>query len=255
MAAVKEQVHGAFSSHIPDLSLGAVRLVLCGREVTQSDNSMTVAEKAIQPNTRLLFVYQPLELTWDPDKSRQVVIDASGLRVRPLDSVCRKLKYAVTGQPLPTQGRYFWEITIHHRLGCYDSIGVVKGTYSKGCRLGTTATGWAVRVYGVHTGAEHFGAIHANNHKDFYRSWKQGDRVGVLYCAAAKSLTYFCNGKLLGTPFTNLEGGDLYPCVEICHLGSMTAKFGIPPPPTPPHPPPPASSSPPPPSSSSPPPP
>jgi hypothetical protein len=34
-------------------------------------------------------------------------------------------------------------------------------------------------------------------------------------------LSYFRNGKFLGTPFEEVTG-ELYICLEMCHLGSFT---------------------------------
>ena len=93
-------------------------------------------------------------------------------------------------------------------------------------RLGESNTGWGVRCYGTHVAGEHFGAVHAGQHMPFYKNWKIYDVIGVRYDTAQRSLTYFVNGRELGTPFTNVEG-EIYPCVELCHVGSMTAKFSF----------------------------
>ena len=42
----------------------------------------------------------------------------------------------------------------------------------------------------------------------------------MLYNPYRKEVSYFQNGGLVGTAFTNVEGEDLYVCLEICHLGS-----------------------------------
>ncbi len=36
-----------------------------------------------------------------------------------------------------------------------------------------------------------------------------------------RQMSYFRNKKFLGTPFDNVEG-DLFICLELCHLGSFT---------------------------------
>jgi hypothetical protein len=48
------------------------------------------------------------------------------------------------------------------------------------------------------------------------------DKIGMLYNPVKKSLSYFVNGKFVGTPFHNVEG-ELYVCLEVCHHGSFSA--------------------------------
>merc|ERR1711957_235222 len=108
-----------------------------------------------------------------------------------------------------------------HTLGCFDAVGVVNGHMEQNVRLGQTERGWGVRMYGNHSSTEHYGCMHNNEHQPFYRDWTPGDRIGLLYRPSLQTLSVYRNGFYLGTPFTNVHGA-IYPCVEMCHVGSMT---------------------------------
>jgi hypothetical protein len=43
----------------------------------------------------------------------------------------------------------------------------------------------------------------------------------MMYNPFKKTLSFYVNGKYLGTPFENVDG-DLYVCLEVCHTGSFT---------------------------------
>lgn len=163
-------------------------------------------------------------MEWDPEKCSGLTVFRDGLALCPTDKECGRNKWCMTTIPFPPHGSHYIEITLNHTQGCFDAIGVVNKKYEHGSRLGETSSSWAIRCHGQHSSKEHYGAIHANEHKDFFRDWSRGDRVGMKYDARAKSLTFYHNGTDLGTPFTNVEG-ELYPCVEMCHLGVMTANF------------------------------
>ena len=45
-------------------------------------------------------------------------------------------------------------------------------------------------------------------------------KIGCLYNPFREKLSYFVNGKFIGTSFSNVSG-DLFICLEICHLGSF----------------------------------
>jgi hypothetical protein len=47
------------------------------------------------------------------------------------------------------------------------------------------------------------------------------DRIGLLYDAQNRSISFYRNGKFLGTPFRNVEGA-LFVCLEACHAGSFS---------------------------------
>ena len=153
------------------------------------------------------------------------------MTVSPRQKVCTKYKFATTSSPLPAFGRHYWEVRWTHARGCYDSIGLVAGQYTQGRRLGQEATSWAVRLYGNHSGHEHYGAVHDDRHQDFFKQWQAGDRVGLLLDVPAKTLSVYRNGQKLGTPFANVQGAQLYPCVELCHAGAVVANFNATPPP------------------------
>jgi hypothetical protein len=43
--------------------------------------------------------------------------------------------------------------------------------------------------------------MHNGIHKEFFDEWEASDRIGVLYDPIAGSISYYRNGKYLGTPF------------------------------------------------------
>jgi len=43
----------------------------------------------------------------------------------------------------------------------------------------------------------------------------------MLYNPQKKTISYYCNGKYLGTPFENVEG-ELFVCLEVCHTGAFS---------------------------------
>ena len=87
-------------------------------------------------------------------------------------------------------------------------------------RNGENADGWAVRLYGDHSANGFNGSIHNSVWESFFNSWEPNDKIGILYNPLKKELSYFQNGKFLGTPFKNVEG-DLYVCLEVCHIGTF----------------------------------
>jgi len=163
-------------------------------------------------------------MKWDPRKCAMLKILPDGLTVEPATKTCGKYKYVMTDIPFPKNGLFYWEIIMSHQGGCNDAIGVVNGKYSPAQRLGANANSWAVRVPGQTGTGDAIGAWHNNKNNDFFKGWSAGDRIGLLFDTRKASLTYYRNGTFIGTPFTNVRG-DIYPCLEMCHLGSMRANF------------------------------
>ena len=63
--------------------------------------------------------------------------------------------------------------------------------------------GWALRLYGG-SDKEYNGAVHNGENNDFYNEWVTDDRIGIFFNPVKKELSYFRNGKFLGTPFKNV---------------------------------------------------
>jgi len=163
-------------------------------------------------------------MKFDAKKScPSVIISSDGMSVSPKDKNCGAGKMAMTNVPYPKFGTHYFEILIDHERGCNDAIGVVHKQIEIGSRLGENKTSWGVRVHGPSANNQQYGAVHVS-HKDFFKDWQKNDRVGVKFDARKKTLSYYRNGKFLGTPFTDVEG-EIYPCVEICHGGSLVANF------------------------------
>lgn len=152
-----------------------------------------------------------------------VTISSDGMSVSPKVKTCGPAKMAITNVPYPKFGVHYFEVTLDHIQGCNDAVGVVHKKLEFGTRLGDNKTSWAVRVYGSSTNTSQYGAVHGTQ-KDFFKDWAKNDRIGVKFDAKKKTLSYYQNGKYLGTPFTNVEG-EIYPAVEICHVGSLVANF------------------------------
>ncbi len=133
-----------------------------------------------------------------------------------ITSGCLTTKYVLSNEVIPSTPCYF-EIKKNHTNGCYDSFGVC--TRKTNARNGTTREGWAVRLYGDHSDLSFNGQIHDNQQKKFYDDWGENCNIGIFYNPLKKSMSYFKNGKFIGTPFDNVEG-ELYICLEVCHKGS-----------------------------------
>jgi len=163
-------------------------------------------------------------MKFSPRKSSSsVIISSDGMSVSPKEKSCGRGKVAVTNVPYPKFGVHYFEVTMDHIQGCNDAVGVVK-ELKVDSRLGEYSDSWAIRVYGVTTDQQRYGAIHENQHKEFFKDWRKGDRIGVKYDAKKKTLSYYQNDKFVGTPFTNVSG-EIYPALEVCHGGSLTANF------------------------------
>jgi len=180
------------------------------------------------PFERQMYVASA-NMKWDRKKSALLTIHPDGLTVEPTSKSCGRYKYVTTDVAFPKTGVFYWEITISHTGGCYDCVGVVNGKYTATQRLGTNANGWGVRVYGSSTSQDQTGAWHNNKYSDFSKVWTAGDRIGLLYNTRMGHLSYYRNGAFIGTPFTNVKG-DIFPCLEMCHIGTMKANFRAAPP-------------------------
>lgn len=123
----------------------------------------------------------------------------------------------MTKEKLPGFGAHYWELEKSHTNGCYDSMGLCR-QYKQ--RTGESDDSWTVRLYGSHSDLSFTGAWHNNQGTKFYDQWKAGDHIGMLYNASQGTLSYFVNGKYIGTPFKNVLP-DCYFIVEGCHLGSF----------------------------------
>jgi hypothetical protein len=88
-------------------------------------------------------------------------------------------------------------------------------------RNGEDREGWALRLHGQNKESSFSGLMHDGKSNPFHSDWKVDDKIGMLYNPIKKTLSYYCNGVLLGTPFTDLEG-ELFVCVETCHLGAFS---------------------------------
>lgn len=77
-------------------------------------------------------------------------------------------------------------------------------------------------MYGSHGDKSFTGKIHNGVNGDFFDKWEANCRVGILYNPFKKTLSYFHNGKFIGTPFDNVVcDKELYVCLECCHHGSF----------------------------------
>lgn len=92
----------------------------------------------------------------------------------------------------------------NHTAGCYDSFGICTERVD-GVRNGTTKNGWAVRLYGQHGDKTFTGKIHDNDSENFHDTWTDKSKVGILYNPFKKTLSYFDDGKFVGTAFTGVE--------------------------------------------------
>ena len=84
--------------------------------------------------------------------------------------------------------------------GCYDSIGLCLKK-EKSIRNGQDENGWALRLHGEDKSSSYTGLMHKGVHKKFFDEWEVDDRIGVLYDPLGASISYYRNGKYLGTPF------------------------------------------------------
>lgn len=188
----------------------------------QQSNVSTVGGFCTHPRQA---TFKGERMRFDIKKSTTLVtISSDGMSVSSVDKACGAMKMAITNVPYPKFGIHYFEVTLDHTHGCNDAVGVVHKKLDMLNRLGDTKTSWAVRVHGPSTKNQEYGAVHARKHSDFFKDWEKGDRIGVKFDVKKKTLTYYQNGKFLGTPFTNVEG-EIYPAVEVCHAGSLTANF------------------------------
>lgn len=166
-----------------------------------------------------------VRMKFDPKRScTTVIISSDGMSVSPKEKKCAPGKLAITNVPYPKFGVHYFEVFIDHERGANDAVGVVHKKIENGTRLGETKNSWGVRVSGMIGNPQNYGSVHGGAHKEFFKDWVKNDRVGVKFDARKKTLSYYRNGKFLGTPFTNVEG-EIYPCVEICDHGSLVANF------------------------------
>jgi len=219
----------------PLMTTEELAMIVSPTELISSDDLIAIFTYASshQMNVGTVGVYctHPRQATFKGERmkfcrrksSSSVTISSDGMSVSPKEKACGRGKVAVTNVPYPKFGVHYFEVTMDHIQGCYDAVGVVNKELKLESRLGEYSHSWAVRVYGVSNDQQRYGAIH-DTHKEFFKDWRKGDRIGVKFDAKKKTLSYYQNDKFLGTPFTDVSG-EIYPALEVCHGGSLTANF------------------------------
>lgn len=220
----------------PLMSTNDLAMIVSPEEVLDPDDLIAVFTYCSTVNARKAtvggFGTHPRQATFKGERmkfatlksSPLVTISSDGMSVKSKLTTCGTGRMAMTNVPYPKFGVHYFEVLCDHMQGCYDSVGVVNKTINFGSRLGADKASWAVRIWGNSTDQQKYGAVHGGIHKDFFKDWNKGDRIGVKFDAKAKSLSFYHNGVYKGTPFTNVEG-EIYPAVEICHIGSLIANF------------------------------
>lgn len=122
----------------------------------------------------------------------------------------------------------YFEITVHNPgKSNIVTVGLASHGYSAHCHQ----PGWSHNSFGYH-GDDGFawGNVYNNMERAAsvkgFPTWKAGDVIGVGYIMDQRNIFITVNGKVVGTPFTNVVG-LFYPTVGIQSLGaSVTANFG-----------------------------
>jgi hypothetical protein len=152
------------------------------------------------------------------DKNKTKGIDINGFELSTKKG-CDKFNYTVGDTAISDENFYF-EVKI--KVGaCYSAIGFTnEKSYldnSQQTRLGEDQNSWGLRVYGNHSDKSFSGAIHNNIHQSFFQDFVDNDVVGCFLNLNENTISYYLNGKLLGTPFNEVKGEAFYPVIHICH--------------------------------------
>jgi hypothetical protein len=72
-------------------------------------------------------------------------------------------------------------------------------------------------VCGDNDDSEYYGIRNNGQFQEFFRDFKNGDKIGAYLNKKKKTISYYRNGELLGVAFKKIKGKKFYAAVSTCH--------------------------------------
>lgn len=134
----------------------------------------------------------------------------------------------VLGYPaIPRRGRSYWEVKLVHASGNYVAIGIAEGDADRSGEVGDLLS-WGLRGCGSVSYIQDNGG--PTRDVNMYPKLRSQETIGIDVDMDLGSLSFWVQGKLVGTPITGLRGKTLFPALSVCSTDILEIRTQLPPP-------------------------